>query len=96
MLIVVFIIDLLLLAAIIAGVMEIVNLRFAGRQHQEQLNELERDVDLLTEQAAMPTDVIINDIPVAYDKNSKTVCVEGNLVATGFIACGGHKPESDA
>ena len=42
------------------------------------------------------SDITINDVPVSYDKDSKTVCVEGNLVATGFIACAGKGGDCDA
>ena len=85
----------LALVAAVMGLMyyktsrETSDLRTALSWQQKHLNELEKEI-------AKSAELTVNDIPVKYDAGSKTVCVEGNLVASGFIACGSTNPNSNA
>ena len=95
MLVAIIIIALLLIAAVAVGYREILDLRGVIVRDVADIVSLQNKVKAL-EAKANPVDITINDIPIAYDNGSKTVCVEGNLVATGFIACAGKKEDGNA
>jgi hypothetical protein len=96
MIVAVIILALLLIVAVGLGYREILDLRGIIVRDVADIVALQNKVKALEAQAAKPKDLVINDVPVKYDAESKTVCVEGNLVATGFIACASKGGNCDA
>ena len=70
--------------------------REAVASHMAEINSLRMELDVLEKDAAKPWEITVNDIPCAYDAKTSTLTIEGNLVATGFIACGSKSTEQNA
>ena len=75
---------------------ELNEVRDAVANHMAEINKLGMELDALEKDAAKPWEVTVNDIPCTYDAKTSTLVIDGNLVASGFIACGGAKNDSHA